>query len=90
MKAKVLGLQLIDATSSPKMLSRHARESLLQQATPFSLDFRVLGNQLATTRVPRSLSNAARETPLLNLKRGSKDSKDVPGKHWAKARTACG
>ena len=78
MKAKVLGLLLVDATSSPKML---LRKSLLQQATPFSSDFRVLGNQLATTRVPRSLSNAARETPLPSLKRGSKDSKDVPGKH---------
>ena len=69
MKAKIL---LVDATTSPKML---LRKSLLQQATPlmFSSDFRVLGNRLATTRVPRSLS----------------DSKDVPGKQWAKARAAC-
>ena len=36
MKAKVLGLRLVDATSSPKML---LRKSLLQQATPFSSDF---------------------------------------------------
>ena len=81
-------LRLVDATSSPKML---LRKSLLQQATPFSLDFRVLGNWLATTRVPSSLSNAARENPLLiSLKRGSKDSKDIPGKHWVKAHAACG
>ena len=87
MKAKVLGLRLVDATSSPKML---LRKSLLQQGTPFSSNFRVISNRLATTRVPRGLSNAARETPLLSLKQGSKDTKDVPGKHWAKACAACG
>ena len=59
MKAKVLGLRLVDATSSPKML---LRKSLLQQATPFSSNFRVISNRLATTRVPHGLSNAARET----------------------------
>ena len=35
LKAKVLGLQLVDVTSSPKMLQR---KSLLQQAAPFSSD----------------------------------------------------
>ena len=87
MKAKVLGLWLVYATSSPKML---LRKSLLQQATPFPSDFRVLGNRLATARVPHSLSNAAREIPLPSLKRGSKDSKDVPGKHRAKSARRLG
>ena len=81
----MLGLRLVDATSSPKLL---LRKSLLQQATPFSSDFRVLGNRLATTRVPRSLSNAA--IVMAKPKARLKDSKDVPGKHWAKAHATCG